>query len=88
MKKIITLLLITSPLLCFSQKKDSIQLTPLQQEKLIAIDKELVELENKKNALIQKQKDLLEIIFDNKGIVLDRVKSLKYENGKFIFELN
>lgn len=68
-------------------KTDTITLTQLQLTKLMAIEKQLSELEEKKKELVQKQKDLIELIFDNKNIVADKVKELRYDNGKLIYSI-
>lgn len=64
---------------------DTLKLSSVQLAKLSDINQQLISIEQKKNELIQKQKDILELIFDSKNIVLDQVRNLKYDNGKFIY---
>ena len=87
MKKILTIFLIALSTVCFAQKKDSIKydtlkLSDIQLVKLAALDKQALELQEKQTQLQEKQKDLLELIF-NKPI--DKITIRKYENGKFIY---
>ena len=81
MKKLTIILTFISSL-CFGQKQDTLQLTEIQISKLIVIEKELIELNEKKLLIEQRQKDFIELIFDK---TIDKIKIIKYENGKFIY---
>jgi len=86
--RLITLLVLLISTSCFAQFKDAqdikndsvktIILTPLQESKLIELDNKIQELQ-------VKQKELLEFILDSNKVDINRVKSLKYENGKLIY---
>ena len=61
-----------------AQKADTIQLTKLQLEKLEAYEKQIQELTQKRN-------ELLEFIFDTHKVDVNKLKGLKMENGKLIY---
>lgn len=93
MKNLLIISLILISFSCFSQLEkvdlksselDSVKtiyLTPLQESKLLTLEKQIQELQ-------EKQKELMELIFDSNKIEITRIRSLKYEKGKFVFTSN
>lgn len=86
MKYIVTIFICLLSLACAAQTKDSLKtdsvktitLTQLQIAKLSDIERKIAEMQ-------QAQKELLIFIFDANAVDVNKVRNLKYENGKFIF---
>jgi len=85
MKSLLIVILTSITTLCYAQgktqKTDSIKIIYVND----LILKTMIDFENQVKAIQEKQQNYLKGVFESNGYNPDKVKNLKFENGKFIF---